>query len=236
MTDPLQDYVLGPMTYRMTQAQFERLGDVPDRIQGIYGDRLDAALVITRPYQDMPLISPGLRARALWRERSRRIILSVPFTEYDVQATLGHESTHVLDDDWLTRAQRRALLPYMSPPPAGWHDLTIGDDPPVYKASPAECWASYGAAACLGVRVAFPKLYLRRIDQAHYSNVRAIALAAADEPEPCAELQQQLDQALADLALSQERVSELETVSLGAASQLDLTAMQLRHAAQPQEG
>lgn len=232
MTDPLTDVQVGPLTYRMTRAQFDALGDVPDKIASIYGQRLDAVLVVTRPYEDMPLIRPGLRARAKWSERFRRILLSVPFT-YGVQAVLGHEATHVLDDDWLTRAQRRAIIPYISPIPAGWGDLTIGDNPPVYEASPAECFASYGAAAMLGVRPAFPTLYLRKIDQAHYSNVRAIALSAPDAPDPCAELQEELDQVLVELGISQARVAELEKVSLDSSSALEVIAAQLRDAASP---
>lgn len=226
MTD-LVTVPIGPLTYQMTQGQLDQLGDVPARIASEYGNRLDAATVLTRAYTDMPLIREGMRARAMWRERSRRIILSTPFGQYDVQATLGHEATHTLSDDWLTRAHRKAILPYLEPLPAGWYDLTIGDNPPTYEASPEECFATWGAVACLGTRPAFPKLYQRRIQSAHYATVKAIALASPDAPDPVAELQRQLAESQAALAAVTQDDQDKATALLSIASALDVQAGQL---------
>jgi hypothetical protein len=234
VTDPIPpDVIVGQFTYRMMPDHLAALGDVPKRIADILGKRVQAATVVTRPYDEMPLIRPELRARAIWRERSRRIVLSLPFAKYNVQATLGHETMHVLDDDWLTRTHRKAILPYMEPLPDGWGDLTIGDAPPRYEASPAECWASYGANAILGVPVAFSTLYDRRIPLEHRPQVRDLALSRLDPVDPAviAELERQVAEAKAKADQLEHRTIELTDALLATATGIELSTTNLNQIA-----
>ena len=215
---------IGQLTYSMDDAALDALGAVPQSIADVYGDRIDAATVVLRAHADMPLIRPGLRSRARWSESHRRIVLSTPFDEYDVQATLGHESAHVLDDDWLTRPQRRAILTYLTPMPDGWRDDVI-DGEGAYENLPSECWASWGAAAMLGCGVAFPKLYGRKILRTDWPKVAALALGDQAADDPLTELQQQLDGALAELsALREDAIAGAVDVGQLAIGLADLVA------------
>lgn len=217
--------IVGPQTIIGTAAEIDALGDVPDRVASIYGARVQPYQVRFRDQADMPIVNTlGDRAKGVWRGAARRVIMSRAFGTYWVPDVYGHEGTHVLDDDWLGRPQRTAVMELMLPMPSWWNDLTIDpNEPPLYVNSPAEAFASYGAAAMLGVRPVYTTLYRRRIAPEKWTRLRDIVLPGTDpcDPDQMAQLKRELTEALANLTASHGRIVALEDGLRVGAVQLD---------------
>lgn len=208
--------VVGRQTIVGTDAEIAALGDVPERVDRVYGARLEPYQVIFRDQAEMPVVNTlGARAKGVWREGARRVLMSRAFGTYPVPDVYGHESTHVLDSDFLGRPQRRELCQLMRPIPSGWHDLTIDpDQEPLYVNDPGEAFASYGAAAMLGVRPVYTTLYKRRVPVELWPQLRDVALALLDGTDPAqvAQLRTELSQALAQLQDRQGRIDRLSSL------------------------
>lgn len=214
--------IIGQQTIIGTVQEIDALGDVPERVDQVYGRRLEPFQASFRDQGDMPVVNTlGARAKGVWRYGARRVIMSRALGSYWVPDTYGHEATHVLDDDFLGRPQRREICQLMRPIPTGWGDLTIDpNDQPLYVNAPGEAFASYGAAAMLGVRVAFATLYQRRVPIELWTQLKAIALASLDcDPAQLEQLQRDLADALSRLSTSQGRITVLEdAIRLGVTS------------------
>lgn len=207
---------IGQQTIIGTSQEIDALGDVPEKVDQVYGQRLEPYQVIFRDQADMPVVNTlGARAKGVWREGPRRVVMSRAFGTYPVPDVYGHESTHVLDSDYLGRPQHRAICRMMLPRPDGWHDLTIDpDQEPLYVNDPGEAFASYGAAAMLGVRPVYTTLYKRRVPIELWPQLRDVALALVDGTDPAqvAQLQLQLEAALSSLEDRQGRIDRLDSL------------------------
>lgn len=160
-----------------------------DNINAVLGDRIKDVTVLAKPATAMPQRSDGGPSFGFWKAGLREIWLWDEIDEYPFAKTLGHEAVHVLDEDWLTQAQRSDLLTLMTPLPKRWYDQLIAGRKVKYKALPSECFAVYGSAALFGYRKpAYRSLFVRRVPEAKWPTLAEMALKdyghAQPEPDP----------------------------------------------------
>jgi hypothetical protein len=183
------EHQIGRVTIVGSQAEIDALTTFVTTATDLLGRRIDPFTLETRARENMPIAfkkadGTVVRARGLWSDRRRRMLISQDLFGTGLQLlrdkTVGHEFVHALFSDWLTRWHRRQLLPFINPDADGWNDLTIGDDWQGYVADPSEALACYGSAALFGwTKPAYSTLYSRRILQADYPKVKALLLATA---------------------------------------------------------
>jgi hypothetical protein len=200
------------------------------------GDKIKKASILLKPEegppgQSMPERSDGGPSYGFWKAGRREIWLWDAVDEYPVQKTLAHEAMHVLDTDYLTRAQKLEILALMEPMPKSWNDQRVNGVFKKYVGLPSEVFAVYGSAAFAGFRrPAYKRLFKRSIPKAKWPRLEEIALRAnnpadrgqdpADEvsspPDPLddvakqlAETQQKLQTALAKVDKLQAKVNAM---------------------------
>jgi hypothetical protein len=147
--------------------QVDAITTTASKLNQILGGRIDDAEIHLKTREELRERAGGLSATGFWslRHPRRQIWLLNRLDEYPVVKTLAHEAMHVLDDDWLTKAQRTAIRELMNPKPRNWKDSEINGDSKGYAGLPFESFAVYGSAAIgLGFeRPAYLSIFIRKI-------------------------------------------------------------------------
>lgn len=189
-------------------------------------NRIKPVSIFLKPDTDMPRRSDGGPSYGFWKSGPRQIWLWDETDEYPVAKTFAHEAMHVVDSDWLTRAQRRRLMALMSPTPASWGDQNIDGTRHRYVALPSEVFAVYASAAIGGFRrPAYRSLFVRRVAADKWLALKELTLhddgpaqtedelpeAVPSPPDPMAEVAAQLRAAEAEVAeaLAAKKAAEL---------------------------
>jgi len=158
--------------------------EMVDKLNAILGDRIKRAEIHLKTDAELRRKAGGMRATGFWSLRGqskRQIWLLDDLADYPVAKTLVHEALHVLDDDWLTKAQRKAIRELMKPKPNNWKDTVINGEPKGYAGLPYEAFAVYGSLALgsLGFsRPAYRRVFKRSIDD--IATLRDILLRDTD--------------------------------------------------------
>jgi hypothetical protein len=196
--------VVGQLTLDGTDAQIDALGPFATRIEAVVGKRIQPVTVRIRARTNMPRYrdpKPGDKpedghARGYWKSPNRTILLADDLFALGepLDETLGHEVVHVLFDDWIKGAPKKALLRYLQPLPENYTDTTIAERDKGYPANPEECLAVYGSAALFGFNPpAYTTLFKRLVPKTSLAEVKALMLGAlpveppVPAPDPCAE-------------------------------------------------
>ncbi len=143
--------------------------EMADKLNAILGDRIKDAEIHLKTDDQLRKRAGGMRATGFWNlrgENKRQIWLLDDLSEYPVGKTLAHEALHVLDDDWLTPDQRKAVRALMKPAPNNWKDTVVNGDPKGYAGLPYESFAVYGSVAVgnLGfLQPAYRRIFKRTI-------------------------------------------------------------------------
>jgi hypothetical protein len=195
-------------------------------LSGTLGDRIKKASVLLKPDTEMPRRSDGGPSYGFWKSGPREIWLWDETDEYPVTKTFAHEAMHVIDSDWLTRAQRVKLMTLMSPAPTAWSDQKIDGILHKYVALPSEVFAVYASAAVAGLqRPAYRSLFRRRITPDKWAELKELTLhndgpaqpeadahdAVPSPPDPLDDVGAQLEAANKDVAdaLSAKKTAEV---------------------------
>jgi len=163
--------------------QVDAIKRTAERLSDLLTDRIHDAEIHLKTDEQMPKRSDGGPSYGFWNMRDpdpaqrRQIWLWDEVDEYPVIKVLAHEAMHVLDDDWLTRAQRDDIRDLMEPMPQTWRDIFINGRPHKYVALPFETFAVYASRAIgdLGfARPSYRGLYMRKINPAKWDDLRDI--------------------------------------------------------------
>jgi hypothetical protein len=147
-------------------------------------DRIKPVTVVLKSGDDMPKRSDGGPSYGYWKSGLREIWLWDETDEYPVGKTFAHEAMHVLDTDFLTRAQRKSVLALMSPVPTAWADQKIDGVTRKYVALPSEVFAVYASAAIAGLeKPAYRSLFKRRVEVGKWAILKELVLHRDGPPE-----------------------------------------------------
>jgi hypothetical protein len=217
--EPVGDAAKVPGIVRMANKLNEKLGD-----------KIKSASIILKPAegppgQSMPERSDGGPATGFWKAGRREIWLLDELDDYPVAKTLAHEAMHVLDTDYLTRAQKLEIVALMQPLPKTWSDQSVNGVFRKYVGLPSEVFAVYASAAMGGFpRPAYRRLFKRSIPRLHWKRLEEIALRANDPadrgkdppeevvmpPDPLDEVERQLAETQKQLQDALARVNTLQ--------------------------
>ena len=167
------------------------VADVATSLSQKLGSRIRPVSVLLKSADEMPKRSDGGPAFGFWRSGLRQVWLWNQTDAYPVGKTLAHEAMHVLDTDWLTKAQRQKLMELMAPAPTKWNDQRIEGVLRKYVSLPSEIFAVYASAA-IGrfPRPAYRSLFIREIAPEKWDAMRELILeddGPAEEEEEATE-------------------------------------------------
>lgn len=159
-------------------AQIDAITETATTLNELLGDRIKDVKVVLKSDEIMPERSDGGVSYGFWKAAKREVWLWDETDDYPVGKTLVHEAMHVLDDDWLTRAQRLEIIALMNPAPSTWKDQVIAGVVKKYVALPYEVFAVYASAAVFGFqKPAYRRLYRRAIAPDKWPKLKEITLA-----------------------------------------------------------